>query len=153
MKKTNLLFIISAAIVTVFLLCSCSRGSMMRAGDDMRNAARRTENFMDNGLNAVENGVENGRNTVIGGTYGANSGYSANAGIGTSTGVGYGAGSGMTVAKSGKASPLLPTLGDKSRDNKGQINTNNGSLDGGMGDIYDDTDMNRNSLRRDTLTK
>lgn len=152
MKKTNLLFIISTAIVAVFLLCSCSRGSMMRAGDTMRNAARKTENFMDNGLNAVENGVENGRNTAIGGTYGANSGYSANAGIGTSTGVGYGNGN-MTVARSGKASPLLPTLGDKSRDNKGQINTNNGSLDGGMGDIYDDTDMRRNSLRRDNLTK
>lgn len=144
MKKTNLLFIISLAIVTVFLLCSCSRSSMMRAGDTMRNAARRTENFMDNGLNAVENGIENGRNTVVGGgMYGANSGYSGNAGTGTGT----------SVAMGGKASPLLPTLGDKSRDNMGQINTNNGNLDGGMGDIYDDTDMKRNSLRRDTLTK
>ena len=137
MKKNNF-FMIFTLIITVFLLCSCSRGSVTRAGDSMRNAARRAENFMDNGLNAVENGVENGRNTVVGGgMYGANSGYSANAGTGTGT----------SVAMGGTASPLLPTLGDKSRDNKGQINSNNGSIDGGMGDIYDDTDMKRNALK------
>ncbi|MBQ7399819.1 MAG: hypothetical protein IJW06_05120 [Clostridia bacterium] len=152
MKKTNFLLIISASILAVFLFCSCSRSSMNRTGNSIRNATRRAENYMDNGLNAVENGVENGSNTIIGGAYGANSGYSGNAGIGSSTGIGYGTGTGAAVARSGKASPLLPTLGDKSRDNKGQINTNNGSLDGGMGDIYDDTNMKRNSLRRDMIS-
>ena len=84
----------------------------------MRDAARGVENFMDNGLNSVPNNVENGRNTVIGGTYGANSGYSANAGIGTGN---YTAG--------GRATELNPTIGKKT--NRGMINTNKGELDGG----------------------
>ena len=155
MKRNRLLIILSGIMLACLLLCSCSRTGIKRADDSMRRTARRAENYMDNGLNAVENGVENGNNTMVGGgMYGANSGYSGNAGIGTTTGIGYGANAGgsTTVARSGKATPLLPTLGDKSRDNKGQINTNNGSLDGGMGDIYDDTDMNRNSLKRDLLS-
>ncbi len=145
MKKTNLLIIISSVIVTVFLLCSCSRGSTTRAGDSLRNSARRTENFMDNGLNAVENGVENGNSTVVGGgMYGANSGYSGNAGIGTNS---AGTGGSTAVAQGGRATPLLPTLGDKSRDNRGQINSNNGSLDGGMGDLRDNNDTKKNSKK------
>lgn len=119
MKARNLLLIISSVIVSVFLLCSCSRGSVRRAGDSMRDAARGVENFMDNGLNAVPNSAENGRNTVIGGTYGANSGYNANAGIGT-TG---------SYTASGRATELNPTIGKKT--NRGMINTNKGELDGG----------------------
>lgn len=135
MKKTNLFIIMALAIVTLFLLCSCSRGSVTRAGDSMRNAGRRAENFMDNGLNAVENGVENGRNTVIGGMYGANSGYNGNAGIGTTTGANY--------ARGGNATNLLPTLGNKAGANRGMINTNRGSLDGGMGSTAKSRTTNR----------
>lgn len=117
MKTKKFVLIISAMALCVFLLCSCSMGTMKKAGDSMRSAARDAENFMDNGLNAVENGVENGRNTVIGGSYGANSGYSANAGTGN-----YTAG--------GKATELKPTVG-KSK-NRGMVNTNKGELDGGL---------------------
>ena len=124
MRKTNLFIIMSCAILMVFLLCSCSRGSMTRAGDTIRNTARRTENFMDNGLNAVPNNTENGRNPVTGGMYGANSNYSGNTGIGSSS----------SLPQDGNATPLLPTLGNKERDNVGQINTNRGSLDGGIDD-------------------
>lgn len=125
MKKTNLFIIVAISLLTLFLLCSCSRGSVTRAGDSMRNAARRTENFIDSGLNAVENGVENGMGTVVGGMYGANSGYSGNAGIGTTTGANY--------ARGGNATNLLPTINERNHTNKGMINTNRGSLDGGMG--------------------
>ena len=125
MKKTNLIIIMAISLLTLFLLCSCSRGSVTRAGNTMRNTARRTENFMDNGLNSVRNGIENGANTVVGGMYGANSGYNANAGIGTTTG-------GTTVAKGGTATNLLPTLNERNRINKGMINTNRGALDGGL---------------------
>lgn len=88
----------------------------------MRDSASRTENYMDNGLNSVENGLENGTDTVIGRTYGANSGYSGNAAIGTGT------------SKNDRA---MRKKHDRDRrddkDNKGEINSNDGNADGGKG--------------------
>lgn len=122
MKINKRLLILSVAVITAILLCSCSRGSMRSAGDAVRNTTRRAENFMDNGLNSVENRVENGRNTVTDrGAYGANDNYSGNTGTGTNTMLPY----------DGNASPILPTLRDRKNDNIGRINTNRGSLDGG----------------------
>ena len=134
MKKSNLFLIISAIAVSVILLCSCSRGSIRRTGDMSRNVVRRGANFIDSGINAVENGVENGANTIVGnGMYGANSGYSSNAAIGTN---------GTNYAESGKATEISPTLRGRARTsvkryndktNRGEINSNDGNSDGGMG--------------------
>lgn len=119
MKLNKRILLLSITAIVAVLLCSCSRNTMRRAGDTMRSATRDAENFMDNGLNAVENGVENGRNTMIGGTYGANSGYSGNAGTGTGTN--YTAG--------GTATELNPTIRSSGR---GMVNTNKGNIDGGL---------------------
>lgn len=133
MKLNKKILIVSVMAITTIMLSSCSRSSMRNAGDAMKNTARRAENFVENGIDTM---------TGRGANYGANSGYSGNVGMGVGT-----------LPYSGTAEPLLPTLGDRSRDNRGQINTNNGSLDGGTGDIYKDNDMKRNSMKRDTLNK
>jgi hypothetical protein len=137
MKKSNIFLIISVIAVSVILLCSCSRGSVRRLGDASRDVVRRGANFIDSGINAVENGVENGMDTIIGNEmYGANSGYSANAAIGTN---------GTNYSNEGTATEINPTLRSKSRNmdrrtdrfkdktNKGEINSNNGNSDGGLG--------------------
>ncbi|MBP3579861.1 MAG: hypothetical protein J6K12_01295, partial [Clostridia bacterium] len=62
-------------------------------------------------------------------------------------------GTSTTVTGSDRKMDLFPTLRDTSKDNFGQVNTTNGSSDGGMGDIYDDMDSNRNSLRTDKMKK
>ena len=88
------------------------------------------------------------------GTYSANGGYDGFTGNGTMT-TGNGAmtkGKAKDIKKS-KGMNLLPSLSDTSKDNYGQINTTNGSADGGMGDMYDDMNMSRNSLRTDKLDK
>ena len=134
----------------------------MRKGTDMKNDAKRGidnairngENVVDYGMGALGNG--NGTDTVGNGyyrggmgmndgfgSYGANSGYNSYVGNGTST----------TVTGSDRKMDLFPTLRDTSKDNFGQVNTTNGSSDGGMGDIYDDMDSNRNSLRTDKMKK
>ena len=130
MKNKKLLLIISSIAISLLLLCSCSRSTIRRTGDMSRDVVRRGANFIDSGLNAVENGVENGANTVIGGMYGANSGYNGNAAIGTN------------YVENGKATEISPTLRSKARTsvkkykdktNKGEINSNDGNADGGMG--------------------
>ncbi len=158
MKIKNTVIIMLCALCTV-VMCSCSR-DMMRTGTNLKNSAKRGidnairngENVVDYGMGALENGTDvtgegyyrGGRGMNDGfGTYGANSGYSSYVGNGTST----------TVTGSDKGMDLFPTIRDTSRDNFGQINTTNGSSDGGMGDIYDDTDSNRNSLRTDKFSK
>ena len=77
------------------------------------------------------------------GTYGANSGYSGYVANGSNT----------TVTGRDKGIDLFPTVKDTSKDNMGQINTTNGKADGGKGDMYDDMNMARNSLRTDKLNK
>lgn len=111
MKFMKNILILSIAAITAVMLASCSRSSMRSAGDAMKNTTRRAENFVENGIDAVT-----GR-----GSYGANNGYSGN----TATGTG-------TLPYDGYASPIMPTIRDKSTSNRGQINTNRGSLDGGM---------------------
>ena len=135
MKLNKKIFIFSIAAIMCVLLCSCSRSSMRNTGDAMKRTARRAENF-------VENGIDNITNPGMYG-YGANNGYSGYVGNGTGT----------ALPNDGNVTPILPTLRDKSKDNRGQINTNNGSLDGGMGDIYKDNSRKRNSVRRDMLVK
>ena len=156
------------------VMCSCSRDTM-RKGTDIRNDARRgIDNAIRNGENVVDYGLGAldgmGNNTGTGyarggmgmndgfGTYGANSGYSGYAGTGTTTaGAGTrrtsGTGSRTNVTGRDDGMELFPTLRDTSRDNMGQINTTNGSSDGGRGDIYDDMNTNRNSLRTDKMNK
>ena len=129
----------------------------MRKGTNMGNDARRGinnairngENVVDYGMGALgmsgTNGYARGGMGMNDGygTYGANSGYSGYTGNGSTT----------TVRGSDRGMDLFPTLKDTSRDNYGQINTTNGSSDGGRGDIYDDMNTNRNSLRTDKMNK
>jgi hypothetical protein len=123
MKSNKTFLILIIAVITAVLLCSCSRSSMRSAGDAVRNTTRRAENFLDNGVNAVENGLENGAGTIVGrGAYSSNNGYSGNTATGTNSSLPY----------DGKASPVLPTLRERRSDNVGKVNTNKGSLDGGL---------------------
>lgn len=164
MKLKKSLFIIMIISVFSIVLCSCSQ-NMMRKGTEMKNDAKRGinnairngENVVDYGLGALDNSMGGdrdvtgnryyrggmGMNDGFGTTYGANSGYSSYVGNGTSTSV-SGTDDGMEI---------FPTIRDTSRDNFGQVNTTNGSADGGKGDIYDDMNMNRNSLRTDKFNK
>ena len=117
MKKRKIFLILSIAVITAVLLCSCSRSSMRSAGDAVRNTTRRAENFIDNGISDMNRaGTAYNR-----GTYGANNNYSGNTATGTNS----------TLPYDGKASPILPTLRDRN-ENVGKINTNRGSLDGGL---------------------
>ena len=111
MKIKNIL-IIAAVILTVFLLCSCSRNSS-RAID---NAVRRGENAIDRGIGSIGNGIENSMDVVTGDRYGANSGYSGNVGTGTGT----------TLPYNGRATELHPTLRHRAR-NMGNVNNSGNS--------------------------
>ncbi len=150
--KTKLLSIISIMIL-VLALCSCSTNSMRRGTSMARNSQGSGGNGMNNGMN---NSMNNSINSMEGGIettpesvkrslgFGANNNYSGNTGTGTGTSVPYGSTSRVNV---------FPSLSDSSRDNYGQVNTTNGTSDGGMGDMYDDMDMARNSMRVDTFDK
>lgn len=139
MKSIKIIFISSFVLLVALLFCSCSRNS----SKEIDRAINRGENAIDRGIASAGDGIENSMDIITGDGFGANSGYSGNVGTGTGTSLPY----------SGRPMELLPTLGDKSNDNKGQINTTNGSKDGGMGDMYKDNDTRRNSLKRDTLKK
>jgi len=152
MKIKNTIFILLIISLFSVILCSCSRDEMRTGTADAKrgidNAIRNGENVVDYGMGALENGVNDitGDRYYRGGRgmndgFGANSGYSAYVGNGTGT------------TASRKTNKYLPTIGDTSRDNMGQVNTTNGSSDGGMGDIYDDMNMSRNSLRTDKLDR
>ena len=160
MKHLKTVLAIFAVLVLALAATSCSRSSM-RKGTSMRNDAKRGidnairqgENVVDYGLGALDgNGDAVGDRYYRGGkgmndgfgTYGANSGYDAYTGNG-STSVG--------TRTRNDGMDLFPTLRDTSNDNFGQINTTNGKADGGMGDMYDDTDLKRNSLRTDKYSK
>ena len=132
MKYTKIIFTTSLILLVTALLCSCS-GNSSRAID---RAINRGENAIDRGMGSIGNGIENGMDITTGDRFGANNGYSGNVGTGTGTSLPY----------SGRPMKLLPTLDNKSGDNMGQINTNNGSKDGGKGDMYNDTNRARNSL-------
>ncbi len=125
-KKTLMILILS--ILTLFVLCSCARNT----DSAVYRAVRRGENAIDRGIGDMGNGIDNATDVVTGNRYSADSGYSGYVGTGNAT-------------------ELFPTIRDKSRDNMGQVNTTNGSADGGMGDMYDDMDRHRNSLRTDTF--
>ena len=116
MKIKNIL-IITAVILTVFCMCSCSRNSN-RAID---NAVRRGENAIDRGIGSIGDGIENSMDVITGDRYGANSGYNANAGTGTGT----------TLPYDGRTTELSPTLRSRARSNMGKVNTNKGSYDYG----------------------
>ena len=132
-------------------------GNDARRGID--NAIRNGENVVDYGMGALGMNGGNGGTGTNGsggsysrggmgmndgfGYYGANSGYSGYTGNGSTT----------TVRGGDRGMDLFPTIKDTSRDNYGQINTTNGSSDGGRGDIYDDMNTNRNSLRTDRMNK
>ncbi len=139
MKIKFLFLSIIIAIAAVFL-CSCSTDSMRQGDGEVRNAVRRGENAIDRGIGSIGDGIENSMDIITGGSAGNGSygAYSA-------------ADGGMAYADRGRASNILPTLGDTSRDNYGQVNTTNGKADGGMGDMYSDTNTRRNSLRSDML--
>ena len=131
MNKSKRLLILAIAAITAILLCSCARSTMWRDRDESREVVRRGKNFIDSGVNAVENGIENGANTITGGMYGANSGYSGNAATGT----------GNIYPNDGTATEISPTLRSRARAmdkngkaNMGEINSNNGNADGGLGD-------------------
>ena len=136
MNITKRFLLLTIAAITAVLLCSCARNSMWGTRDASRDVARRGRNFIDSGINAVENGIENGANTITGGMYGANSGYSGNAAIGTG---------GTTYTNEGTATEISPTLRSKARSmnrerqrtddktNSGEVNSNNGNADGGLG--------------------
>ena len=136
LTKTLSIFIITAAVTLI--LCSCSTNTQRKGtsmADGARNAVRRSEQAINNGIGTMENGMNNMMGN--GGYYTADGGYSA-----------YNPGtSRTTLPYDGKATNILPTLRDTNRNNKGQINTNNGSSDGGMGDIYDDMNTSRNSIK------
>ena len=166
MKSKKSVFLLLIITVVAVLMCSCSRDTM-RKGTQLKNDAKRGidnairngENVVDYGMGALDYGMGTsdtgytrggmGMNDGYG-TYGANSGYNAYAGTGTTA-----AGTGTRTAVTGRDNgmELFPTLKDTSRDNMGQINTTNGKSDGGKGDMYDDMNMNRNSLRTDKLNK
>ncbi len=128
MKKKTLLILV-LAIFTLLALASCARNS----NSAIDRALKRGENAIDRGIGDIGDGIENATDMITDDMYGANSGYSGYAGT-------------------GNAMEIFPTIRDKSRDNMGQINTTNGSADGGMGDMYDDMERSRNSLRTDTFS-
>lgn len=139
MKSTRIIFISTLILLVAVFSCSCSRNSS-RAID---RAINRGENAIDRGIGSKGNGVEDSMDITTGDTYGANSGYSGNVGTGTGTSLPY----------SGRPTELLPTLGDKHGDNKGQINTNNGNTDGGTGDKKRDNDMSANFMHKNASAK
>lgn len=159
MNTKKLIFSILTLSLLTFMLCSCSKSSMRNGNDVKKDAEREIDNALRNGENVVDYGMgalENGANDVTGNGYyrgglGFNDGFGANDGY--SGYVGNGTGSSVSTTGTDGGIELFPTAGDDSRDNIGQINTTNGSADGGMGDIYKDTDFNRNSLRTDKLDK
>ena len=161
MKSKKSVFLLLIITIVAVLMCSCSRDTM-RKGTQLKNDAKRGidnairngENVVDYGMGALDYGMGAagtgytrggmGMNDGYGyGTYGANSGYSGYVGNGTTT----------AVTGRDDGIDLFPTLNDTSRDNMGQINTTNGKSDGGRGDMYDDMNMARNSLRTDKLDK
>ena len=139
MKITKIIFIMSITVLISLFMCSCMRNSSRKIDD----AINRGENAIDRGVGSAGDGIENSMDVVTGDRFGANSGYSGSVGNGTNTSLPY----------SGRPMELLPTLTDKSRDNMGQINTTNGSEDGGNGDMFNDMDRRRNSFRVDSFSK
>jgi len=141
--KIKLISIISA-MVLILALTSCSTNSMRRGTDMARKAVRDGERAINRGIDRMENGIETTPEAVersLG--FEANNNYSGYTGMGTGSSVPYGA----------ARVNMFPSISDSSRDNYGQINTTNGKNDGGMGDLYDDMDMARNSMRVDTFDK
>ena len=143
----------------LFILCltSCSTDTMRSTDSFMRNAARDTRNTIDRGMNAIDNGI-NGMNGSYGGMYGSNGmngnntnrAYSADGGYSNYSASGRDSMTGIT-GNTNQRGDMLPSITSKSRDNYGQINTTNGRADGGMGDIYKDSDTRRNTLGVDTF--
>ncbi len=138
-NKTITTFIILSLFT--LMLCSCSTDSIRTGTKDaakgIRNAARQGENVIDKGVGMVESGIDS--------MLEPNNSYSANGGFS-----GYSAnGTGTTLPYSPSVSEIMPTAGSKAKINRGQINTTNGSSDGGKGDIFKDTSMKRNSLSQD----
>ena len=118
MKQSKRILLLSIAVITAILLCSCSRSSMRSASNAAKNTTRRAENFIENGINDIN---RTGTNYNYG-SYGANNNYSGNTATGTNS---------TMLPADGKAAPILPTIRAK-KSNIGQINTNKGYLDGGM---------------------
>lgn len=146
--------IITTIFACLFMLCltSCSTDTMRSTDSFMRNTARNTRNTIDRGINAVENGFDNSMNNTTNRVYGADGGYSnySAAGRDSMTGI-TGRTTTRNTSRTNTSRDMLPSLASKSRDNYGQINTNNGRSDGGKGDIFSDMDTRRNTLGTDTF--
>lgn len=159
MNLKNIFFSILTVITVALVLCSCSKSSIRKGKDIKNDAERGIDNAIRNGENVVDygmGGLERGAKNAVGdgnyrGGLGFNDGFGANDGY--SGYVGNGTGNAVTTTGTDEGIELFPTAGDTSKDNIGQINTTNGSADGGMGDVYKDNDFNRNSLRTDKLDK
>ena len=137
---TTVLAVITASIMTL-ILCSCSRQTANSVKRDMKNAKDDVMDMFDgetstDGQNYSEysrrNGVVTGGDTVgnaVSGIMGSRSVGEKDGMTGTST---Y-----------GSRNPAAKKF--RTGKNNGQINTNNGSADGGRGSIYSDTSMSPNT--------
>ncbi len=137
---TAVLTLLTVSVMTI-ILCSCSRQTADSMGQDMRNAGNGVMDMFDgetstNGQNYSEysrrSGVVTGGDTVgnaVSGVTGSRSVGESNGMTGTST-----RGTNNPAAKKHRTG------------NNGQVNTNNGSADGGHGDIYSDANTSANNL-------
>ena len=122
--KKKILLIISVVVLSMLALCSCSRNSMRRAENDVKDTARRGKNAIENGIDAFDGDMYNGMN----GYYGANSGYSGNA----ATGTGYSVNPNDDTARR-RTSDRMERNRRDDKDGKGEVNSNDGRADGGKG--------------------
>lgn len=137
----TVLAVITASLMTL-ILCSCSRQTANSVKRDMRNAKNDVMDMFDgetatNGQNYSEysrrNGVVTGGDTVgnaVSGIMGARSVGEKDGMTGTST--------------HGSRNPAAKRY--RTGTNNGQINTNNGSSDGGHGSMYSDTGTSANNI-------
>ena len=139
-SKITVLAVITSAVLTLFF-CSCSKQTANSAKRDMRNMKNGVIDMFDgetstNGQNYSEysrrNGVVTGGDTVgnaVSGIMGTRSVGEKDGMTGTST--------------HGSRNPAAKKY--RTGTNNGQVNTNNGSADGGHGDMYSDMNTTRNT--------
>lgn len=137
---TTVLAVITASIMTI-ILCSCSRQTANSVKRDMKNAKNGVMDMFDgetssNGENyshySRRNGVVTGGDTVgnaVSGIMGSRSVGERDGMTGTST--------------HGSRNPAAGKY--RTGTNSGQVNTNNGSADGGHGDMYSDMSTHSNT--------
>jgi len=137
---TTVLALLTVSVMTI-ILCSCSRQTADSMGRDIKNAKRGVMDMFDgetssNGQNYSEYSRRD--NVVTGGDTVGN----AVSGIMGSRSVGEQGGMSGTSTR-GSSNPAAKR---HRTGNNGQVNTNNGSADGGHGDIYSDANTSANNL-------